>query len=125
MNNIEDFRNFCLSFKGVTEKFPFDETTLVFYVMGKMFCLVDINDFNYCNLKCDPYEAQELRAIYEGIQPGYHMNKKHWNSVYFNSDVPFELMNNLVSKSYQLVVEKLPKKEQHLLNELFNKFIFA
>src|SRR5690606_3056094 len=121
MNNIEDFRNFCLSFKGVTEKFPFDETTLVFYVMGKMFCLVDINDFNYCNLKCDPYEAQELRAIYEGIQPGYHMNKKHWNSVYFNSDVPFELMNNLVSKSYQLVVEKLPKKEQHLLNELFNK----
>lgn len=118
MNNIEDFRNYCLSFKGVTKKFPFDETTLVFYVMEKMFCLVDINDFDYCNLKCDPDEAQELRALYEGIKPGYHMNKKHWNSVYFNSDVPFELINNLVLKSYHLVVKKLTKKQQGLLDEI-------
>ena len=118
MNNIEDFRNYCLSFKGVTEKFPFDETTLVFYVGNKMFCLVDIEAFDYCNLKCDPDEALELRAQYEGIQPGYHMSKKHWNSVYFHKDVPIKLMQELVVKSYDLVVKGLTKKEREALQKL-------
>lgn len=118
MNNIEDFRNYCLSFKGVTEKFPFDETTLVFYVGNKMFCLVDIEAFDYCNLKCDPDEALELRAQYEGIQPGYHMSKKHWNSVYFQQDVPVKLMQELVVKSYDLVVKGLTKKEREALQKL-------
>ncbi len=118
MNNIEDFRDYCLSFKGVTEKFPFDETTLVFYVGNKMFCLVDIEAFDYCNLKCDPDEALELRAQYEGIQPGYHMSKKHWNSVYFQQDVPVKLMQELVVKSYDLVVKGLTKKEREALQKL-------
>lgn len=118
MNNIEDFRNYCLSFKGVTEKFPFDETTLVFYAGNKMFCLVDIEAFDYCNLKCDPDEALELRAQYEGIQPGYHMSKKHWNSVYFQQDVPVKLMQELVVKSYDLVVKGLTKKEREALQKL-------
>lgn len=118
MNNIEDFRDYCLSFKGVTEKFPFDETTLVFYVGNKMFCLVDIEAFDYCNLKCDPDEALELRAQYEGIQPGYHMSKKHWNSVYFQQDVPVKLMQELVVKSYDLVVKGLTKKEREDLQKL-------
>lgn len=118
MNNIEDFRDYCLSFKGVTEKFPFDETTLVFYVGNKMFCLVDIEAFDYCNLKCDPDEALELRAEYEGIQPGYHMSKKHWNSVYFQQDVPVKLMQELVVKSYDLVVKGLTKKEREVLQKL-------
>lgn len=118
MNNIEDFRNYCLSFKGVTEKFPFDETTLVFYVGNKMFCLVDIEAFDYCNLKCDPDEALELRAQYEGIQPGYHMSKKHWNSVYFQQDVLVKLMQELVVKSYDLVVKGLTKKEREALQKL-------
>lgn len=118
MNNIEDFRDYCLSFKGVTEKFPFDETTLVFYVGNKMFCLVDIEAFDYCNLKCDPDEALELRAQYEGIQPGYHMSKKHWNSIYFQQDVPVKLMQELVVKSYDLVVKGLTKKEREALQKL-------
>lgn len=118
MNNIEDFRDFCLSFKGVTEKFPFDETTLVFYVMNKMFCLVDINEFEYCNLKCDPDEALELRAQYEGIKPGYHMSKKHWNSVYFKNDVPNDLLKQLVVNSYNLVIKGLTKKDREFLKDL-------
>ena len=118
MNNIEDLRDYCLSFKGATEKFPFDETTLVFYVMNKMFCLVDIEEFEYCNLKCNPDEAEELRAEYNGIKPGYHMNKKHWNSVYFNSDVSTKLLKELVVNSYDLVVKGLTKKDQVVLNEM-------
>ncbi|UUV20974.1 MmcQ/YjbR family DNA-binding protein [Paenimyroides aestuarii] len=118
MNNIEDFREYCLSFKGVTEKFPFDETTLVFYVMNKMFCLVDIETFEFCNLKCDPDQAEELRAEHNGIKPGYHMSKKHWNSVYFNSDVSPKLLQELVVNSYDLVVKGLTKKDQTVLKEM-------
>ncbi|SEH65662.1 Predicted DNA-binding protein, MmcQ/YjbR family [Paenimyroides aquimaris] len=118
MNNIEDFRNYCLSFKGVTEKFPFDESTLVFYVMNKMFCLVDIEAFDYCNLKCDPEEAEELRAQYNGIKPGYHMSKKHWNSVYFNSDISENQIKEMVVKSYDLVVKGLTKKDRALLETI-------
>src|SRR5690554_2832111 len=116
MNNIEDFRDFCLSFKGATEKTPFDETTLVFYVMNKMFCLVDMEEFDYCNLKCEPEEALELRAQYEGIKPGYHMNKKHWNSVYFHKDISEDKIRQMVLNSYDLVVKGLPKKDRELLN---------
>lgn len=75
--NIEEFRNYCLSFPGVTEEFPFDEKTLVFKVMGKLFALTDVDDFTSINLKCDPVRAMELREMHEEVQPGYHMNKKH------------------------------------------------
>ena len=118
MNNIEDFRDYCLSFKGVTEKFPFDKTTLVFYVMNKMFCLVDIDEFMYCNLKCNPDLAEELRAQYNGIKPGYHMNKKHWNSVYFNSDVSIKMFKEQIVNSYDLVVKGLTKKDKEVLENL-------
>lgn len=75
--NIEDFRNFCLHFKGVTEEFPFDNNTLVFKVLGKMFALCDVDDFESINLTCDPVKAIQLRDEYPGIViPGYHMNKK-------------------------------------------------
>lgn len=118
MNNIEDFRDYCLSLKGVTEKFPFDKTTLVFYVMNKMFCLVDIEEFEYCNLKCDPDDAEELRALYVGVKPGYHINKKHWNSVYFNSDVGNKLLTEQILNSYNLVVRGLKKVDKDYLNTL-------
>ena len=117
INNIEDFRNFCLSFKGVTEKTPFDRTTLVFYVRNKMFCLVDMEAFDYCNLKCEPEEALELRAAFEEVKPGYHMNKKHWNSVYFHNDVPENKIREMVVNSYDLVVKGLPKKEREALKD--------
>jgi len=116
--NIEEFREFCLSFKGATESFPFDEDTLVFKVMDKMFALVNIEVFESVNLKCDPERAIELREQFQGIQAGWHMNKKHWNTVKFQVDVPEKLIKELVEHSYNLVVSKLPKRRQTELKAL-------
>lgn len=107
--NIESFRDFCLSKKGVTEEFPFDELTLVFKVMGKMFTLTDVDYFRSINLKCDPEWAIELREKYDAILPGYHMNKKHWNTVEMDGSLSDPFLEELIMHSYQLVVEKLPK----------------
>ncbi len=79
--NIEELRDYCLSLKGVEEKMPFDDKTLVFTVKNKMFCLTDIETYEFVNLKCDPETAIELREKYSEVTPGFHMNKKHWNSV--------------------------------------------
>ena len=81
MIDIETYRNYCISKKGVTEEFPFDNETLVFKVSGKMFALAVISHFNSINLKCDPEEAIDLRERYEAVLPGYHMNKQHWNTI--------------------------------------------
>ena len=108
--NIEEFRNFCMAKPGVTEGFPFDETVLVFKVMNKMFALTDIDLFESANLKCDPDRAEELREKYADIKPGYHMNKKHWNTVMMDGSVSDQLIYELIDHSYELVVEGLPKK---------------
>lgn len=112
--NIEDYRNYCINKKEVTEHFPFDEDTLVFKVCNKMFALASLKKWEegnaFINLKCDPDYAQELRVEYDGVQPGYHMHKLQWNSVYVNSDVPTRLITKLIDHSYDLVVQKLPKK---------------
>ena len=79
--NIEHLREYCISKEFVTEEFPFDNDTLVFKVQGKMFALISISDPRSVNLKCDPEYAIELREQYDAVQPGYHMNKKHWNTV--------------------------------------------
>jgi predicted DNA-binding protein (MmcQ/YjbR family) len=113
--NIESFREYCLSLEGVTEKFPFDETTLVFYVMGKMFCLTDIDAFEMINVKCDPDYAIELRERYPAVLPGYHMNKKHWNSLIMDGTLPGSLVRQWVKDSYDLVVAALPKKHRDIL----------
>ena len=114
--NIEQLYDFCLSKKGVTEHFPFDEETLVFKVGGKMFCLTSLNEWEKgtpsLNLKCDPERAQELRAEYEAIIPGWHMSKIHWNTVAFNGDVSDKMMLELINDSYQLVFKSLTKKIQ-------------
>jgi predicted DNA-binding protein (MmcQ/YjbR family) len=114
--NIQQLYEFCLSKKGVTEHFPFDEDTLVFKVGGKMFALTSLEKFESgnpsINLKCDPEKSEELRAEYEGIVPGYHMSKKHWNSVYFNQDVPNKIVCELIDHSYNLVFNSLTKKIQ-------------
>ncbi len=107
--NIEDFRSYCLSKKGVTEEFPFDENTLVFKVGGKMFALLDVDAFESVNLKCDPEKAIDLREHYPGVQPGYHMNKKHWNTVEMDGTIPDNLILEWVDDSYDLVFEKLPR----------------
>ncbi|MEZ4923180.1 MAG: MmcQ/YjbR family DNA-binding protein [Crocinitomicaceae bacterium] len=116
--NIEDFRDYCLNKKGISESFPFDETTLVFKVMNKMFALADIEVFDFINLKCDPDRAIDLRERYTAIQPGYHMNKKLWNSVYVNDDVGDQMIYELIDHSYDLIVASLPKKTQKELELL-------
>ncbi|ELR70858.1 hypothetical protein C900_03293 [Fulvivirga imtechensis AK7] len=108
--NIEEFRNFCMAKAGVTEGFPFDETVLVFKVMNKMFALTGVDTFESANLKCDPDRAEELREKYAGIKPGYHMSKKHWNTVMMDGSVSDQLIYELIDHSYDLVVEGLPKK---------------
>jgi predicted DNA-binding protein (MmcQ/YjbR family) len=107
---LDDVRNHCLQKTGVTEGFPFDKNTLVFKVFGKMFALMDVDVFDSLNLKCDPEKAIELRETYQGVQPGYHMNKKHWNTILLNEDVSDKLLLELIDHSYELVYASLPKK---------------
>jgi predicted DNA-binding protein (MmcQ/YjbR family) len=113
--NIETYREYCLSKPGVTESFPFNDTTLVFKVVGKVFALAGIENFRQINLKCDPEKAIELRADYNGVIPGFHMNKKHWNTVSIFEDLPTKLIFELIDHSYNLVVLSLTKKAQNEL----------
>ncbi len=115
--NIEALREYCLSLKGTEEKMPFDGKILVFYVKGKMFCLTDIENYEFINLKCNPEKAIELREQYREVIPGYHMNKKHWNSVRPQGKVTDELLKQWILDSYKLVVAGLSKKIQKDLNE--------
>ena len=108
--HIESYREYCLSKKNVTESFPFDDKILVFKVANKMFALANVDEFDSFNVKCDPEEAIELRAKYEAVEPGYHMNKKHWNTVYINRDATEELLLKWIDDSYDLIVKSLPKK---------------
>ena len=111
--NIETFRNYCLSKKGVREDFPFDETTIVFKIGSKMFALTDIESLPFSvNLKCEPEKAIELREQYESITPGWHMNKKHWNTVCPDSRLPLSLFYEMVDNSYNLVFNSLKKSEK-------------
>ena len=118
--NIEEFRDYCLTKKGVTESFPFDEKTLVFKVMGKMFALCGLEHSpSRVNLKCDPERSIELREEYDGlIYPGYHMSKVHWNTVLIEDAVPPKLIVELIDHSYDLVVSKLTRKLKEELNGL-------
>ena len=108
--NIEQFRDYCIAKKGVTEGFPFGETTIVFKVMGKMFALAGIENFHRINLKCDPEKALELRASYSSIIPGYHMSKKHWNTIILDDTIPMDLVLEMIDESYNLVVSTLTKR---------------
>ena len=116
--DIVSFRNYCLSKKGVTEEFPFDNNTLVFKVCGKMFALADVDEFESINLKCDPEEAVLLREQYPAVVPGYHMNKKHWNTVVMDGSVGDRLLTQWIDHSYELVVQKLTKVQKEQLKNL-------
>src|ERR1700751_6382934 len=106
--NIESFREYCISKKGVTEEFPFDNSTLCFKVIGKLFALTNVDEFESINLKGDPEENVQLREKYDAIQPGYHMNKKHWNTVSTDGSLDDKLIFKMIDKSYELVVSGLP-----------------
>lgn len=122
MMTIQDFYDYCLAKPGVTEHFPFDEDTLVFKVGGKMFALSSLIQWEKgeasVNLKCDPERALELRADYEGVQPGYHMSKQHWNTVIVGGDVPAKLLRELIDHSYELIFKSLTKKLQAEIGQL-------
>ena len=120
--NIEQIRKYCLKKKGVTEEFPFDEETLVFKVMGKIFILASLDSIPLqVNLKCDPEKAIELREEYEAVQPGYHMNKRHWNTVIIDGSIPNKKILGWIDYSYNLVAAGLKKADREKLNKLTNK----
>ena len=108
--NIEEIRLYCIAKKAVTESFPFDEDTLVFKVMGKMFALVSISEPESVNLKCDPEYAIELREKFTSVRAGFHMNHKHWNTVLFNDDASDKLIYQLIDHSYEMVIKGFTKK---------------
>ena len=110
--NIETIREYCLSKKGVTESFPFDETTLVFKVLGKMFLLMNLNSELSINVKCNPEKAIELREMYPSIVPGYHMNKNHWNTVFIDGTLNERLIFSFIDHSYDLIRLSLSKNAQ-------------
>jgi predicted DNA-binding protein (MmcQ/YjbR family) len=110
---VESFREYCLAKAAVTESTPFGEDVLVFKVSGKMFALVALDEVPAtANLKCDPDRALELRDRYEQVRPGYHMNKKHWNTVEIDSGISDSELRNMIDDSYDLVVRSLPKAQR-------------
>lgn len=116
--NIEEVREYCITKKGCEETFPFDDVTLVFKVMGKMFALLSLAKGNSINLKCNPDRSVQLREQYDSIIPGYHMNKKHWNTVDYSSNISNTLLYELIDHSYDLIVSSLTKKLKQELSEL-------
>ena len=114
--NIEEFRAYCLAKEAVTESFPFDDVTLVFKVAEKMFALTGLEGDFSINIKCDPERAIELREQYSAVLPGYHMSKKHWNTILMNGSIPDPTIREWVDHSYQLIVDKLPKKVKAVFN---------
>ena len=107
--NIEEIREYCLAKPGVTEDMPFGEDTLVFRVGGKLFLLTSLSQGDRFNVKCDPERAIDLREQHTDIQPGYHINKKHWNTVYTNGTLSRRQICDMIDHSYDLVLKSLPK----------------
>ena len=109
--NIEELHRFCLSLKGSEETFPFDDTTLVMKVGGKMFALIPLDTVETSiSLKCDPEKALLLREQYSNISPGYHLSKKHWNTIIMEESISDKLIIEWIKDSYLLVIAGLPKK---------------
>jgi predicted DNA-binding protein (MmcQ/YjbR family) len=110
--NVDEIREYCLAKEQVEECLPFDEVTLVFKVKGKMFLLVSLDaDPVQFNVKCDPERALALREEYECIQPGYHMNKQHWNTVIVDRSLGRKMLKEQIDHSYSLVAAGKPKKK--------------
>jgi predicted DNA-binding protein (MmcQ/YjbR family) len=114
--DIESFREYCLSKKGTSEDFPFDEVTLCLRVMGKIFAITGLDSERFSvALKCEPDHAIELREQYPEVQPGWHMNKKHWNTVDFEGSLDGATLRHLIDHSYDQVVKTLKKAEREAL----------
>ena len=117
--NVENIRDYCLLKPEVTEGLPFDETSLVFKVNGKIFAILSLDEPSDMNLKCDPEEAIALRERYEFVEPGFHMNKKHWNTIKLEASPEGVLLKTWIDSSYLLVVEKMSRIDRsRILNRL-------
>lgn len=112
--DVETARDYCLSKPFVTECLPFDDVSLVFKVMGRMFALLDLEGADRLCLKCEPERAVDLRDRYAGIEPAYHFNKRHWNQILFGTDVPDSLVRALIDHSYDEVLKKISRKRREL-----------
>jgi predicted DNA-binding protein (MmcQ/YjbR family) len=110
--NIEEFQDYCLSLPFTTDGFPFGGDTLVYKVKNKMFAVTDVDNFESINLKCNPEKAIELREKYESVIPGYHMNKKHWNTILMDGSIANNILKEWIKESYILVAKSLPKAER-------------
>ncbi|AWM31696.1 MmcQ/YjbR family DNA-binding protein [Hymenobacter nivis] len=119
--NIEDFRDYCLGLPGATEETPFGPDTLVFKVGGKIFALTDLQTFASVNLKCAPERAAELREQHDYVLPGFHMNKKHWNTVLIGTGAPDAVVRAWTAESHELVAAALPKAVQAALVRALEK----
>lgn len=116
--HIEQIREYCLARPGTNESFPFNDTALVFKVLDKMYALASLDKIPLTlNLKCNPARALQLREQYPEVAPGYHMNKKHWNTITIEDHLEDELITEWIDHSYRLVVDKLPKKKRELLSQ--------
>lgn len=115
--NFDDLKSYCLGKKGATQDFPFNDETLVFKVGGKMFALTNINSKQLSvNLKCDPFLSPALRDEFEAVKPGYHMNKKHWNTVLVDGSIPEDRILFMIDMSYSLVYNSLTRAEKERIN---------
>ncbi len=116
MMKLDELRTYCLEKKGATVDFPFDDVTMVIKVGDKMFALIaiDIDPLNI-NLKCDPFIAEGLRERYNAVIPGFHMNKRHWNTVILNDTIPEKIIKGMIDDSYDLVLSKLSKKNKDMI----------
>lgn len=113
---FETLRKFLGKKKGAAEEFPFGPTTMVFKIMGKMFALLAVDETPLrINLKCDPDLAMHLRQAYRAVTPGYHMNKKHWNTVIMDGSIPDAEIRKMIDDSYELVVARLNKSDREKL----------
>lgn len=116
--NREQLKSYVMSKKATEETFPFGPDAAVYKVLGKMFALMPVADPLSISLKCDPDFAEVLRDTYDAVQPGYHMNKRHWNTVSIDGSIPDDEIEEMVDESYRLVVSKMTKKDQKKLDEM-------
>jgi predicted DNA-binding protein (MmcQ/YjbR family) len=115
--NFENIYSHCISKPFVQEDFPFDNKTLVFKIGGKIFLLINSENPTSINVKCNPEKGIELRERFEGIQPGYHMNKKHWITISLTKGISQKVILECINNSYELVLKSLPKKQQTVLSQ--------
>jgi predicted DNA-binding protein (MmcQ/YjbR family) len=120
MMNIEELRDYCISKPAVTESFPFDESTLVFKVAGKMFLLTDLVDAFSMNVKNTPEKVIELKELYPSVLPGYHMNKIHWITVKIDGTITDTLLKQWIDESYELIIAGFTRKEKEIYSKYTN-----